>query len=148
MRRSAKTVGVVSDSESKTLMMPLFSATKTRPSGGEGDRGRLEQAGEDDRVVESGGDDRPARAGAAAACPPVSSGWRNISGPSVGAGVGSTARSGPGAASIDPRTIAARIADRRRRADGVACDVPCHFAKCSTDELTSEQQFGQPGHKS
>ena len=33
VRRSAKTVGVVSVRLSKTLMRPLFSATKTRPSG-------------------------------------------------------------------------------------------------------------------
>ena len=33
VRRSANTVGVVSDRLSKTLMSPLFSATKTRPSG-------------------------------------------------------------------------------------------------------------------
>ena len=33
VRRSAKTVGVVSVRLSNTLMMPLFSATKTRPSG-------------------------------------------------------------------------------------------------------------------
>ena len=31
-RRSAKTVGVVADTLAKTLMSPLFSATKTRPS--------------------------------------------------------------------------------------------------------------------
>ena len=32
VRRSAKTVGVVSERLSKTLMSPLFSATNTRPS--------------------------------------------------------------------------------------------------------------------
>ena len=32
VRRSAKTSGCVSDSESNTLISPLFSATKTRPS--------------------------------------------------------------------------------------------------------------------
>ena len=32
MRRSAKVVGVVSLSDAKTLISPLFSATKTRPS--------------------------------------------------------------------------------------------------------------------
>src|SRR5919106_3800566 len=33
VRRSAKTVGSVSERLSKSLMMPLFSATNTRPSG-------------------------------------------------------------------------------------------------------------------
>ena len=32
VRRSAKTVGLLSDNESKTLIKPLFSPTKTRPS--------------------------------------------------------------------------------------------------------------------
>src|SRR5215203_6965899 len=32
VRRSAKVVGVVSENDEKTLISPLFSATKTRPS--------------------------------------------------------------------------------------------------------------------
>ena len=32
VRRSANVVGVVSESDEKTLISPLFSATKTRPS--------------------------------------------------------------------------------------------------------------------
>ncbi len=52
--RSAKMVGVVSVRLSKTLMRPLFSATKTRPSGGEAHGGRVGQAAEDDRFLEAG----------------------------------------------------------------------------------------------
>ena len=80
---------------------------------------------------------------------PGPSGRRNISGPSVGAGVGSTALSDPGATSIDPSTIDARIADRRKR-ERMAERATCPVTSPSVPRMsvTANSNSARSGHKS
>ena len=61
VRRSANTVGVVSERLSKTLISPLFSATKTRPSEAKRTTVGFVEAAEDRRFHEACGHDAGGR---------------------------------------------------------------------------------------